>query len=195
MGMRGGELSFDDKRYIHRLMAEERNRAYQEGLEIAIAMAAAPKDLKDAVKDLAKADAAAVISGRTRGHLIKPGILWGERKTTDGKTADLFERTLPVIQSLENLKVQVSPRLSTVAEFAEHMHMYSKRTPKGRTFKHLKVSSLGSEYRKVFEEALKKLPKEASRPDRSLVDKSPKQKTGGKAPQRNKPPPAKPSKR
>lgn len=171
--VKGGELSLDDKRYIDRLMVQERRRAYQEGLELAIAMAADPKDLKNAVKELAKTDAAAVISGRTRGQIVKPGLLWGERKTVDETTADLFEQTLSAIESLENLKVQVSPRLSTISEFVNHMHLYSKRTPKGRTFKHMKVSSLGNEYKKVFEEALKNLPKEAPKPDRSLVDKLP----------------------
>lgn len=165
-----GGMTAEETRYHERLLREERRRAFQEGLDLAIAMSADPKELVAAVKDLAKADAAVIMSGRKTGYIIRPGYLWGERKLIDDKTEDKFEATFPILRHLENLKVAVTPHFhGSVYAFADHMHVYKNKTPRGRTFRHIKVATLDKEYQQQFKASLKKLPDVAD-PDRTFVD-------------------------
>lgn len=175
-----GGMTPEEKRYQDLLLREERRRAFQEGLDFAIAMSADPKELAAGVKALAKADAAVILSGRKRGYIIRPGILWGERETIDEKTEDKFEATFPLIKNLKNLKVSVKPDFhNDIWEFASHMHVYKNKTPRGRSFGHIKIKNLDKEYQHQLKASLKSLP-EVSKPDRTAVD-GPEEKKKSKA--------------
>lgn len=166
---RGG-MTPEETRYHERLLREERRRAFEEGLELAIAMSADPNDLVEGARALAKADAAVIMSGRRRGYVMRRGYLWGERKTIDDRTEDLFDATFPLLRNLANLKATVRPHFhGDIWAFVDHMHVYKNKAPRGRSLRHMKVPTLDREYNKQLEASLKGLPAPAA-PDRTLID-------------------------
>lgn len=150
----------------------ERRHAYKQGFDHGVAiMSVDPKTVENLVKDLAKADAHVINSGRKHGRIVKPGYIWGERVTPHNDTKDKHLNTISIVDELKRLYVTVTPELRTLRTYVDYMRVYGTGTPRGRDFSHQKLIGLAAVYREQLEKSMDGVPNSPAPNNRALVTK------------------------
>eukprot|EP00873_Tetraselmis_striata_P034023 jgi/Tetstr1/454287/TSEL_041206.t1 len=137
--------------------AEKKTTSIWDALRMARKFSTSRATLEGLVTKLAQADAEAIKHGRRTGYILKPGLLWGERRTIGREMEEKHRQTLIPLNDLLDAEAEVVPELQYSWQFTDYMHVYTQkgRTPPGRTITHLNASGLSTVYNDAFRKALK----------------------------------------